>query len=57
MRTIVISETAQKQLISIFSYLDENWSLKIRIKFTEKVFKNFKIIENNPELFPILIQN
>ena len=51
MTKLVLSAKAKKQLETIFEFIEARWSSRIREKTATKIFKNFKIIERNPELF------
>lgn len=53
MRKLVLTAKAKKQLQDIFDYIESKWSREARIKVAKKIYKNFYIIESNPELFPI----
>ena len=47
-----MSVKAAKQLDGIFEFIDARWSESVRKKVALKIYKNFKSIEKNPELFP-----
>ena len=49
---LVLSLKAEKQLENLFEYLISKWSVRIQKKVAEKIYKNFKLIEVNCELFP-----
>lgn len=51
-RKVVISKTAEKKLDKLFDYLVENWSLKVKNEFIEKLDASIEIIRNQPEIFP-----
>lgn len=51
-RKVVISKTTQKKLDSLFSYLVEEWSIKVKNEFIEKLDYSIELIRNQPEMFP-----
>jgi len=51
-RKVIISKTAEKKLNSLFEYLTENWSFKIKSNFVKKLDDNIDIIKLEPETFP-----
>jgi len=51
MKSLVLSQKAEKQLESIFLYVEAKFSERIRKELAEKVYHCFKLIENDPELF------
>ena len=51
-RKVVVSKNAEKKLNSLFDYLTENWSLKVKSHFVNKLDKNIKLIPKHPESFP-----
>tara|TARA_B100000949_G_scaffold203170_1_gene192093 strand:+ start:163 stop:465 length:303 start_codon:yes stop_codon:yes gene_type:complete len=51
-RKVVVSKNAEKKLNSLFDYLTENWSLKVKSHFVNKLDKNIKLIQKHPESFP-----
>ena len=51
-RKVVISKTAQKKLDKLFEYLVEEWSVKVKRSFVEKLDSSIEIIKNQPEIFP-----
>ena len=51
-RKVVISKTTEKKLDSLFNYLIEKWSIKVKNDFIEKLDYSIELIRNQPELFP-----
>jgi len=51
-RKVIISKTAEKKLSSLFEYLLENWSAKVKSNFIIKLDHNIDIIKLEPETFP-----
>jgi plasmid stabilization system protein ParE len=51
MSKLVLSAKAERQLENIFEFIEARWSKRVREKAALKIYKNLKIIENNPELF------
>ena len=51
-RKVVISKTTEKKLDSLFNYLIEKWSIKVKNEFIEKLDYSIELIRNQPELFP-----
>ncbi|MCB4800329.1 MULTISPECIES: type II toxin-antitoxin system RelE/ParE family toxin [Flavobacteriaceae] len=51
-RKVVISKTAERKLEKLFEYLIEEWSLKVKKDFVEKLDSSIEIIKNQPEIFP-----
>ena len=51
-RKVVISKTTEKKLDSLFNYLIEKWSIKVKNEFIEKLDYSIELIRNKPELFP-----
>ena len=51
-RKVVITKTAKNKLDSLFNYLLENWSEKVKSEFVQKLDDSIEIIRNKPELFP-----
>ncbi len=51
-RKVIISKTAEKKLSSLFEYLLENWSAKVKSNFIKKLDHNIDIIKLEPETFP-----
>ena len=51
-RKIIISEKAEKKLESLFKYLLEEWSYKVKSNFIKKLDKNIQIIKDQPKSFP-----
>ena len=51
-RKVVISKTTEKKLDSLFSYLVEKWSVKVKNEFIEKLDYSIELIRNQPEMFP-----
>ncbi len=51
-RKVIISKTAEKKLRSLFDYLLENWSAKVKSDFIEKLDHTIDIIRLEPETFP-----
>jgi plasmid stabilization system protein ParE len=52
MREIKISIDVQKKIKNLLEYLEENWSVNVRIKFAKKLYTSINLIRTNPELFP-----
>lgn len=50
---VFLSEIAESKLLSLSDYLLENWSLKIRDKFIEKLTKKINQLAVQPESCPI----
>ena len=57
MREIVITPRAQKEFNSLFEYLELKWSLKVKNDFVMKLNLVLKIVDKNPESFPISSKN
>jgi plasmid stabilization system protein ParE len=51
-RKVIISKTAEKKLNSLFKYLLENWSAKVKSNFIKKLDHNIDHIKSEPESFP-----
>ncbi|MCX2839358.1 type II toxin-antitoxin system RelE/ParE family toxin [Salinimicrobium sp. MT39] len=51
-RKIIISEIAEKRLESLFEYLMEEWSFKVKSDFIKELDKNIQIIKDQPDVFP-----
>lgn len=51
-RNAVISQTAEIKLKQLFSYLEENWSVKVKSDFVRKLDENIERIREQPETFP-----
>jgi len=51
-RKVIISKTAEKKLSSLFKYLLENWSAKVKSNFIKKLEYNIELIRLEPETFP-----
>jgi len=51
-RKVIISKTAEKKLSSLFEYLLENWSAKVKSNFIKKLDHNIDLIRSEPETFP-----
>ena len=51
-RKVVISKTAKNRLDKLFSYLIENWSIKVKNEFIDKLDRSIQIIKNQPKSFP-----
>ena len=51
-REVKISRTAQKKIAILLDYLQENWSLKVKSNFVQKLDKSIEIIKSNPSIFP-----
>ncbi|MEO9569936.1 MAG: type II toxin-antitoxin system RelE/ParE family toxin [Polaribacter sp.] len=50
-REVIITKTAQKKLNTLFNYLIENWSSKVKSDFINKLDKNIDLIKQHPESF------
>ncbi|WP_202702867.1 type II toxin-antitoxin system RelE/ParE family toxin [Flavobacterium sp. UGB4466] len=57
MRQIIISDLAQSAIENLLEYLEVKWSERIRKKFATKLYQTVKIIQVNPEAFPISESN
>lgn len=51
-RKVDISKTAQRKLDTLFDYLVEKWSLKVKNEFVKKLDDCIEIIKEQPEAFP-----
>lgn len=51
-RQIVLTKTAEKRLDDLLKYLENNWSLRVKLNFLVKLKKRFEVLKNNPEVFP-----
>ncbi|MEQ5791720.1 type II toxin-antitoxin system RelE/ParE family toxin [Muricauda sp. NFXS6] len=51
-RKVKISKTAEKKISELLDYLQENWSLKVKSDFVEKLDKSIDLIKSNPKIFP-----
>ena len=49
---VFLSELAESKLLKLSEYLLENWSLKTRNKFIEKVSEKIKQISSQPDSCP-----
>ncbi len=49
---IVISERAEKNLDKIITYLQDEWSEKVKQKFISKLFKTINQIADTPSMYP-----
>ena len=49
---VFLSELAESKLLKLSEYLIENWNLKTRNKFTEKLSEKIKQISNQPDSCP-----
>ncbi len=52
MREIIISIRAQKNIESLFDYLETKWSKKVKKEYALKLYNTIQIIRINPESFP-----
>jgi plasmid stabilization system protein ParE len=52
MREVIISTRAQKNIESLFDYLETNWSKKVKKEFDLKLYKTIQLVRINPESFP-----
>ena len=57
MKSLVLSQKAEKQLENIFLYVESKFSERIRKELAKKIYDCFKLIENDPELFSFSDQN
>jgi len=55
-RVVVISKTAERKLDALFNYLENNWSVKVKINFIQKLDKNISLIKTQPESFPVSLK-
>jgi len=51
-RKVIISQIAEKRLESLFEYLLEKWSYKVKSEFIKKLDKNIQSIKDQPDCFP-----
>jgi len=51
-RKVILSKKAENKLEKLFSYLLENWSLKVKTDFVKKLDRSIEIIKAHPESFP-----
>ena len=51
MKTVFTAE-AKKQLKAILTYLETEWSARVRNRFLEQLRKSVKIIEQYPKAYP-----
>lgn len=51
-RHVVVSKLANKKLQTLFDYLTERWSPKVKSDFVEKLDRSIEIIKTQPESFP-----
>jgi len=51
-RTIKLSKHAAKKLDKLLEYLENEWSLKVKKEFIDRLDKSLKLIQENPDLFP-----
>lgn len=51
-RTVIISKLAERKLITLFEYLVEKWSVKVKNDLIVKIDKTIDIIRSQPECFP-----
>jgi plasmid stabilization system protein ParE len=52
-REVFVSKKAERQLVNLFNYLEENWSESVKKDFIIKLDKRIDIIKNQPEAFPV----
>jgi plasmid stabilization system protein ParE len=51
-REIVITKTAEKRLNDLLEYLEQAWSIKVKLKFISKLEQRLEIVQDKPEAFP-----
>lgn len=51
-RKVLISKTVEKKLDKLFGYLIQEWSVKVKNEFVEKLDNCIDIIQQQPEAFP-----
>ncbi|UWY29611.1 type II toxin-antitoxin system RelE/ParE family toxin [Flavobacterium sp. TR2] len=51
-RTIVFSKNAEKSLVELFEYLENQWSEGIKNKFISNLDEVIYLIQIEPEIFP-----
>lgn len=51
-RKVKISKTAEKKLETLFDYLLQKWSQKVKTEFVKKLDKSIDLIKLTPEIFP-----
>lgn len=56
MRTIEITDNAKKNIADVTNYLISNWSIQVAKKFSQKLNKTVKLIQNQPEIFPVTVK-
>lgn len=57
MKSLVLSQKAEKQLEDIFLYVEAKFSERTRKDVAIKIYNCFKLIENDPELFSYSVYN
>lgn len=57
MRKIIISDATQSKIEDLLEYLEIKWSERIRKKFATRLYQTVKIIQINPEAFPLSESN
>ena len=57
MKSLVLSQKAERQLETIFLYVEAKFSERIRKELAKKIYDCFKLIENDPELFSFSVHN
>lgn len=53
MRRVVITDRAKFNIKNLLDYLEISWNVKVREKYADKLFKSMKILQGNPEVFPV----
>ena len=48
---VTISERAEKNLDKVFEYLSDNWSVKVKNDFKEKLYKEVNHLRQNPYIY------
>ena len=51
-RTIKLSKRAAKNLDKLLEYLENEWTVKVRDEFINRLDNSLKIIAKNPDSFP-----
>jgi plasmid stabilization system protein ParE len=51
-KQVYLSPLAEKKLINLLTYLEENWSKRVRDAFLEQVLEKFQFVSNQPNGCP-----
>jgi len=49
---VTISKRAKRKIDSVFEYLEQEWSEKIKTDFKLKLLKQVEFLRQNPFIFP-----